>query len=239
MSICAGSSSNCHPEEQRDEGSARWRSQKLIWSRACGARAPTPRGETSRSKRAALATPYRRSASSAARSRSLAALGMTILVIAAALFGCVRGPADTAPAPLPPPASYDSASAMVARRQAEDDSVVVSRGRSVLLTHGTRTPRVFVLLHGFSDLPDQFAIVGAHLFAGGDNVYLPRLPHHGERRAPVRSLGKVRAEELARFGDSTMAIARGLGDSIIVMGLSAGGVIAGSIAQSHAEVQRA
>ena len=55
----------------------------------------------------------------------------------------------------------------------------------------------------------------------------------------MRSLGKVRAEELALFGDSTMAIARGLGDSIIVMGLSAGGVIAGSIAQSHAEVQRA
>src|SRR5438477_2199395 len=33
-----------------------------IWSRARGARAPAPRGERSRSKRAALATPYRRSA---------------------------------------------------------------------------------------------------------------------------------------------------------------------------------
>src|SRR5205085_11942492 len=109
--------------EKRGICCARARSRSSpIWSRARFARAPAPRGERSRSKRVALATPYRRSASSAARSRSLAALGMTILVIAAALFGCVRGPADTAPAPLPPPASYDSASAMVARRQAEDDS---------------------------------------------------------------------------------------------------------------------
>src|SRR5204863_6511428 len=54
---------DCHPE--RSEGSARWRSPKLIWSRARGARAPASRGERSRSKRAALATPYRRSASSA------------------------------------------------------------------------------------------------------------------------------------------------------------------------------
>jgi esterase/lipase len=148
-------------------------------------------------------------------------------------------PVGPPPAPLAPPPSFEEVAATIARRQATEDSIVVTGGRSLLLTHGARTPRVFVLLHGFSDLPDQFAVVGQHLFAGGDNVYIPRLPHHGERRAPVRALGRVRAPELARFGDSTIAIARGLGDSIIVMGLSAGGAIAGSIAQSHAEVQRA
>ena len=127
---------------------------------------------------------------------------------------------------------------MVARRQAADDSVVVAGGRSLLLTHGARTPRVFVLLHGFTDLPEQFAVVGQHLFAGGDNVYIPRLPRHGERRRPMRSLGRISAEEMARFGDSCVTIARGLGDSITVVGLSAGGVIAGGVAQSHA-VRRA
>jgi pimeloyl-ACP methyl ester carboxylesterase len=157
----------------------------------------------------------------------------------AALASCVRAPIETQPSPLAPPPNYEEATATIARRQATEDSIVVAGGRSLLLTHGARTPRVFVLLHGFSDLPDQFAVVGQHLFAGGDNVYIPRLPHHGERRAPVRALGRVRAPELARFGDSTIAIARGLGDSIIVMGLSAGGAIAGSIAQSHPEVQRA
>ena len=128
---------------------------------------------------------------------------------------------------------------MVAQRQAADDSVVVSGGRSLLLTHGARTARVFVLLHGFTDLPEQFVVVGEHLFTGGANVYIPRLPHHGERRSPMRSLGRISAAELARFGDSSIAIARGLGDSIIVVGLSAGGAIAGSVAQSRAEVKRA
>jgi carboxylesterase len=141
--------------------------------------------------------------------------------------------------PLPAPASFADAVALVAQRQAADDSVVVAGGRSLLLTHGARTPRVFVLLHGFTDLPEQFAVVGEHLFAAGDNVYIPRLPRHGSRRAPMRSLGRISAGELARFGDSCVAIASGLGDSIIVVGLSAGGVVAASIAQSHAEVRRA
>jgi esterase/lipase len=155
------------------------------------------------------------------------------------LAGCIHVPVDPPRAPPSPPPNYEEATASIARQQAAEDSIVVVGGRTLLLTHGARTPRVFVLLHGFSDLPDQFAAVGQHLFAGGDNVYIPRLPHHGERRAPVRALGRVRAPELARFGGSTIAIARGLGDSIIVMGLSAGGVIAGSIAQYHPEVQRA
>ena len=155
------------------------------------------------------------------------------------LAGCAQLPVATAPTPLPPAASYDDAVAMVARRQAADDSVVVAGGRSLLMTHGARTARVFVLLHGFTDLPEQFAVVGEHLFAGGGNVFIPRLPRHAERRSPMRSLGKISASEMARFGDSVIAIARGLGDSIIVVGLSAGGAITGSVAQSHAEVERA
>ena len=158
--------------------------------------------------------------------------------ILAMLAGCIRAPLESAPTPLAPAPSYEDAVAIVARRQALDDSVVVVGGRSRLLTHGARTARVFVLLHGFTDLPEQFAVVGEHLFAGGDNVYIPRLPRHGERRSPMRSLGRISAAELARFGDSTVAIAQGLGDSVIVVGLSAGGVIAGTIAQSHAEVKR-
>jgi carboxylesterase len=145
----------------------------------------------------------------------------------------------TAPTPVSVPASYEDAVTMVTQRQAADDSVVVSGGRSLLLTHGVRTARVFVLLHGFTDLPEQFAVVGEHLFAGGDNVYIPRLPRHAERRGAMRSLGRLNAGELARFGDSSVAIAHGLGDSVIVVGLSAGGVIAGSIAQSHPDVLRA
>jgi pimeloyl-ACP methyl ester carboxylesterase len=96
-----------------------------------------------------------------------------------------------------------------------------------------------LLFHGFTDVPTQFEVVGKALFADGANVYIPRLPHHGERIAPVRALGRVRADELAAFGDSSVDIARGLGDSVVVVGLSAGGVIAGWIAQTRRDVRRA
>ena len=127
----------------------------------------------------------------------------------------------------------------VVARQAADDSVVARGGRSILLTHGVRTPRVFVLLHGFTDSPTQFEALGRHLFDAGDNVFIPRLPHHAERVAPVRTLGRVRAAELASFGDSVVDAARGLGDTVIVAGLSAGGTIAAHVAQTRREVQRA
>ena len=158
-------------------------------------------------------------------------------VVGAAIFA---GIAIDAPARSPSPAAdYASAVARTQTRQAQDDSVVASGGRSIFMGHGERTPRVFVLLHGFTDSPKQFEALGARLFATGDNVYIPRLPRHAEAQARMRSLTRVTAGELAAFGDSTIDIARGLGDSIIVVGLSAGGNVAAWIAQHRDDVQRA
>ena len=134
--------------------------------------------------------------------------------------------------------SYADALLRIGLRQRQDDSVAVANGRSILMTHGNRAPRVYVLLHGFTDAPTQFAAVGGHLFAEGANVYIPRLPHHAERVSPLRAIGRVKSDELARFADSTTQIARGLGDTIVVVGLSAGGVLAGWITQYHPEVHR-
>lgn len=141
----------------------------------------------------------------------------------------VRGPAD----------DYAAAVLRVQLRQAEDDSVVAAGGRSILLGHGQKTPRVFVLLHGFTDAPRQFEELGTRFFAAGDNVYIPRLPHHAERGGKVRALGHVTAGELAAFGDSTVDIARGLGDTVIIIGLSAGANVAASVAQLRNDVYRA
>jgi esterase/lipase len=137
-----------------------------------------------------------------------------------------------------PVADYDVAVLRVQLRQAEDDSVVATGARSIFLGHGQKTPRVFVLLHGFTDAPKQFEVLGNRFFSGGDNVYIPRLPHHAEREGKVRALGRVTAAELAAFGDSTVDIARGLGDTVIVVGLSAGANIAASVAQRRSDVYR-
>jgi alpha-beta hydrolase superfamily lysophospholipase len=138
-----------------------------------------------------------------------------------------------------PVASYFAAAERVAQRQSEDDSIAVAGATSILMTHGAKTPRAYVLLHGFTDSPKQFEELGKRLFAKGDNVYVPRLPHHSERAWGVRELGNVRPAELIAFGDSTVDIALGLGDSVVVVGLSAGGNIAASIAQSRPDVARA
>jgi esterase/lipase len=141
--------------------------------------------------------------------------------------------------PIAPPLDYVDATARVARRQAGDDSVVAQGGRSILMTHDRRMPRAYLLLHGFTNSPTQFQEVGERLFTiTGDNVYIPRLPRHAERETPVRALSRVRADELTMFADSVVDVARGLGDSVVVVGMSAGGTIAAWIAQWRADVQR-
>jgi esterase/lipase len=166
----------------------------------------------------------------------------TILGIASftVVVACSAAPPQVEPVPAdhPDAPAYLDALLRIGIRQRQDDSVVVPGGRSILMSHDAKTPRVYVLLHGFTDAPTQFATIGSHLYADGANVYIPRLPHHAERAAPLRAIGRVRSEELARFADSTTEIARGLGDTIIVVGLSAGGVLAGWIAEHHPEVQR-
>ena len=158
-----------------------------------------------------------------------------MFALALPLLQLIVGTTERLPAP---GEDYARAVARVEARQAADDSVVATGARSILMAHGDRTPRVYLLLHGFTDSPTQFLPLGDKLFAAGDNVFIPRLPHHAEREGRVRALGKLSAAELEAFGDSVYDVARGLGDSVIVVGLSAGGNIAGSIAQHH-DISRA
>ena len=175
------------------------------------------------------------------RTEIQSSLAIGFLCIAAA-FGCAQPNPEVdgvGAISLTASVDYDDAAGRVARRKGLEDSVVVRGLGSILMSHGRRTPRVYVLFHGFTDVPPQFEVIGKALFEDGANVYIPRLPHHGERLSPVRALGRVHGPELAAFGDSSVDIAHGLGDSIVVVGLSAGGVIAGWIAQTRTDVRRA
>jgi esterase/lipase len=133
---------------------------------------------------------------------------------------------------------YETADSVATRRQREDGTVTAPGGSSLLLLHGRRTPRVVVLLHGFTNSPTQFALLARQLYDGGDNVYVPRLPHHGERGSKVATLVHLTAEELRDAADSAIDVAEGLGDSVVVVGLSAGGTMASWIAQNRADVRR-
>jgi carboxylesterase len=138
-----------------------------------------------------------------------------------------------------PAHSYSDAIARAKLRIDADDSVAAPGGSTILRTHGARTPRVVVLLHGFTDSPRQFSALADSLYAQGDNVFVPRLPHHAERGKDASELARLTAAELCRTADAAIDIASGLGDSVIVVGLSVGGTVAAWTAEHRSEVRRA
>lgn len=98
-------------------------------------------------------------------------------------------------------------------------------GTSALLA-GRPTPRAFVLFHGITNCPLQFAELAESLRAGGDNVLVPRVDHHGLADRMTPDLENLQAEELAALATECVGIARGLGDTVVVSGLSTSGVLA-------------
>lgn len=122
---------------------------------------------------------------------------------------------------------------------AAETASVALPGRSILLTHPARTGRAIVLIHGLTNTPRQFRELGDILYHCGDNVYIPRLPKHGYRNLKVSSLSGLSPQMLRAFADSVVDLAAPLGDTIIVVGLSAGGTVAAWIAQNRHEVERA
>ncbi len=122
---------------------------------------------------------------------------------------------------------------------ATNDADAADGGATILRVHGRRAARAVVLLHGFSDSPRQFAALADSLFADGDNVIAPRLPHHALRNRDARELAALTPSELCKLADESIDIAAGLGDSVIVMGLSLGATMGVWTAEHRPEVRRA
>lgn len=144
------------------------------------------------------------------------------------------------PGTTPPAPTYAEALARIAALQgAEGGPELNPRCRGYALTHGARTPRCAVLLHGYTNCPQQFRAFAAQLHAGGRSVYVPRLPHHGlaDRMAPDQA--RLSRRELVAYLDAALAVARGLGERVEVLGLSAGGSLAAFAAQRRPEVDLA
>jgi pimeloyl-ACP methyl ester carboxylesterase len=119
-----------------------------------------------------------------------------------------------------------------------DDGEVGPSGRSILLSHGAPTPKVFVLLHGLAASPLQFVEIGRRLYERGANVLIPRLPRHGHEDRLTSVLEHLTAEEMTTFARDVVISARTLGDRVIVAGFSVGGLLASWLAQ-HEALERA
>jgi len=135
-----------------------------------------------------------------------------------------------------PSASYAEAMARVDTILAEESRKPLSEwGGTIVLSHGKPTDRVFVLLHGLTNAPEQFRKLGQELYERGANVVIPRLAHHGLADRMNIDQANLRATDLIAQAETGLDLAVGLGKRISVVGLSVSGVSAAWIAQHRAE----
>ena len=108
-----------------------------------------------------------------------------------------------------------------------------------LMTHGGKTDRAVILVHGYTSCPQQFHELGKRLHVSGSNVLIAPLPHHGLLDRMTQEHSLLRAEELAEYADRVVDIGRGLGEEIVMMGISAGGVTTAWAAQKRDDIDLA
>ncbi|MDB5081134.1 MAG: hypothetical protein JWP00_3058 [Chloroflexi bacterium] len=110
--------------------------------------------------------------------------------------------------------------------------------RSILLGHGYKTGQAVLFLHGLTSCPRQFEALGKQIHAMGYNVFVPRLPLHGQVDRLNGSFSGLTADALKTFIEECLAISHGLGDKLTVVGLSGGGVLASWLAQFRPDIEQ-
>ena len=108
-----------------------------------------------------------------------------------------------------------------------------------LMTHDKKVDRAIVLVHGYTNCPQQFHELGQRFYDLNYNVLIAPLPYHGLSDRMTEAHAQLNAEELAAYADEMVDIAQGLGDRVIVMGISAGGVTTAWAAQNRSDVDLA
>jgi carboxylesterase len=140
-----------------------------------------------------------------------------------------------------PATGYEDALARWAPLEAADDATpepLDPRCRSFALLHGERVETAVVLIHGYTNCPYGMTRLAIALHELGWNVIVPRLPHHGYADKLTPANGQLTSEDLVATADEAVDIAAGLGERVVVGGLSAGGVTAAWVAQNRSEVDR-
>ena len=140
-----------------------------------------------------------------------------------------------------PAIDYETAMARFAQIQAQEEAQenLNTVCCSKILTHGHKTERVIILMHGMTNCPQQFVEFAPIFFEQGYNVLIPRMPHNGLADPDTDDLRYLKSVELRDNCNSMIDIARGLGDHITYLGLSVGGLMAAWVAQYRNDVDRA
>jgi dienelactone hydrolase len=135
--------------------------------------------------------------------------------------------------------SYAEALQRVDRLQAQEPPGMNPVCRLQLLTHDEKVERAIILVHGYTNCPQQFKALGQRFYDLGYNVLIAPLPHHGLADRMTDEHARLTAEELTAYADETVDIAQSLGDQVVMMGISAGGVTTSWAAQHRSDIDLA
>src|SRR5438034_9851336 len=105
-------------------------------------------------------------------------------------------------------------------------------------THGRRVERSLLLLHGFTNCPQQFNALGRQFHERGWNVLIPRYPRHGYTDRLNTAIAELRADHLVAVANRSVDAGFGLGTRLTVAGLSLGAALAGYMAQTREGIER-
>lgn len=108
-----------------------------------------------------------------------------------------------------------------------------------LYSQGHRVERSLVLLHGFTNCPQQMDSLGKLFYQRGWNVFIPRYPRHGYTDRLNTSIAELRAEHLIALANRAADVGQGLGERVTIAGLSLGAILTGYLAQTREGIDRA
>jgi esterase/lipase len=137
-----------------------------------------------------------------------------------------------------PARSYEEALDRAQAFMARDDESILPQARTALLSHGSQRPLAVVLFHGFTNNPAQYAAFAPLVYERGANVFIPRMPEHGDRDRMTKRLAKLTAQMVIASANEAVDIAYGLGERVAVLGISMGGSLAAYFGQFRA-IERA
>ena len=138
-----------------------------------------------------------------------------------------------------PTKDYAEAAQRIERLRAQLPKAMNPICQTQFWSHDKKVGRVIVLIHGYTNCPEQFHELGKRFYSLGYNVLIAPLPHHGLADRMTKSHGLLKAEEMTAYADNVVDIAQGLGEEVIIMGFSAGGTITAWAAQNRSDIDLA
>lgn len=138
-----------------------------------------------------------------------------------------------------PAQSYTEATQRIQALQAKDASKMNPDCIAQFMSHGQKTDKVIIFVHGYTNCPAQFKELGQRFYDLGYNVLITPLPHHGLANRMTDEQAQLSADELATYADQMVDIADGLGEQIIMAGISGGGITTAWAAQYRKDVDLA